>query len=174
MTTTLRRRRLHRRYLRLDRCHRPAGPGSGLIPQPPDNAGGSVPARWLGGRRGSGHGRQANVLLVNPALPVKTFARVLGHYSRELGLFSLEAAVRKMTGATAMAFGLQGRGELRVGHAPDITLFDAGKVIDRATYLTPTEQALGIEHVIVNGTAVWASGVPTGARPGQCLRRSDS
>jgi len=44
-------------------------------------------------------------------------------------------------------------------------------VIDRATYLSPTEQALGIEHVLVNGTAVWASGAPTGARPGRCLRR---
>ena len=103
-----------------------------------------------------------------------TFARVLGQYSRELGLFSLDAAVRKMTGATARAFGLQGRGELRVGHAADITVFDAGRVIDRATYLAPTEPALGIEHVSVNGTAVWASGVPTDARPGPCLRRSDS
>jgi N-acyl-D-amino-acid deacylase len=101
-----------------------------------------------------------------------TFARVLGHYSRELGLFPLEAAVRKMTGATAAAFGLQSRGELRVGYAADITVFDAGKVIDRATYLAPTEQALGIAHVIVNGTAVWASGAPTGARAGRCLRRA--
>jgi len=100
-----------------------------------------------------------------------TFARVLGHYCRELGLFPLEAAVRKMTGSTALAFGLHDRGEIRVGHAADITVFDAGKVIDRATYLSPTEQALGIEHVLVNGTAVWASGAPTGARPGHCLRR---
>lgn len=102
-----------------------------------------------------------------------TFARVLGHYSRDLGLFPLETAVHKMSGATARAFGLHGRGEIRVGHAADITVFDAHRVIDCATYLAPAQPALGIEHVLVNGTAVWAGGAITGARPGRCLRRPD-
>ena len=39
-----------------------------------------------------------------------TFPRVLGHYCREVGLFSLEQAVRKMTGLSAARFGLTGRG----------------------------------------------------------------
>jgi N-acyl-D-amino-acid deacylase len=38
-----------------------------------------------------------------------TFPRVLGHYSREVGLFPLETAVWKMTGLTAANFGLAGR-----------------------------------------------------------------
>jgi hypothetical protein len=39
-----------------------------------------------------------------------TFPRVLGHYARGLGLFSLEKAVHKMTGLTAKTFGLADRG----------------------------------------------------------------
>ena len=39
-----------------------------------------------------------------------TFPRVLGHYSREVGLFPLETAVWKMTGLTARNFGLAGPG----------------------------------------------------------------
>ena len=41
-----------------------------------------------------------------------TFPRVLGHYSRDVGLFPLETAVWKMTGLTARNFGLAGRGSL--------------------------------------------------------------
>ena len=42
-----------------------------------------------------------------------TFPRVLGHYCREVGLFGLEKAVRKMTGLSAARFGLAGRGVVR-------------------------------------------------------------
>ena len=42
-----------------------------------------------------------------------TFPRVLGHYCREVGLFGLEEAVRKMTGLSAARFGLAGRGVVR-------------------------------------------------------------
>ena len=41
-----------------------------------------------------------------------TFPRVLGHYSRDVGLFPLETAVWKMTGLTARNFGLHERGTL--------------------------------------------------------------
>ena len=44
-----------------------------------------------------------------------TFPRVLGHYARDLGLFSLEVAVHKMTGRTATVFRLRDRGVLRAG-----------------------------------------------------------
>ena len=36
-----------------------------------------------------------------------SFARVLGHYSRDVGLFPLEEAVRRMTGLPARQFGLR-------------------------------------------------------------------
>src|SRR6202158_3300771 len=61
-----------------------------------------------------------------------TFPRVLGHYSRELGLFPLEVAVHKMTGLSARQFRLEGRGEIRAGAFADIVVFDAATIGDRA------------------------------------------
>ncbi len=81
-----------------------------------------------------------------------TFPRVLGHYCRDLGLFGLEEAVRKMTGLPAARFGLSGRGAVTVGGYADITVFDPVTVIDRATFENPTMAAAGIEHVFVNGS----------------------
>jgi N-acyl-D-amino-acid deacylase len=100
-----------------------------------------------------------------------TFPRVLGHYSRELGVFPLETAVHKMTGLTAKTFGLADRGVLKEGYAADITLFDAGRVGESATFEKPIAPAQGIEAVIVNGMPVWQMGGPTGARPGKVLRK---
>jgi N-acyl-D-amino-acid deacylase len=100
-----------------------------------------------------------------------TFPRVLGHYSRDLKLFPLEAAVRKMTGLTARNFGLRDRGELRVGGFADITLFDAATVADAADFEQSAVPARGINTVFVNGEAVWEGGAATGARPGQVLSR---
>ena len=101
-----------------------------------------------------------------------TFPRVLGHYSRDLGLFPLETAVHKMTGLTAATFGLAGRGVLRAGAAADIVLFDAGQIAEGASFARPIQPAVGIDSVFVNGEAVWSGGKPTGARPGRLLRRS--
>ncbi len=98
-----------------------------------------------------------------------TFPRVLGHYSRDLGLFTLEEAVRKMTSLPARRFGLAGRGVLRSGAFADIAVFDAGKILDRANFETPTRAAVGIDRVFVNGACVWEDGAPTGRRPGRCL-----
>jgi N-acyl-D-amino-acid deacylase len=101
-----------------------------------------------------------------------TFPRVLGHYSRDLKLFPLEAAVRKMTGLTARNFSLRDRGELRPGAFADITLFDAATVADAADFERSALPARGIASVFVNGEAVWLDGAPTGARPGRVLSRS--
>ena len=100
-----------------------------------------------------------------------TFPRVLGHYCRELKLFSLETAVYKMTGLPAKKFGLSRRGVLQQGAHADITLFDAASVIDAADFKNSTEPAKGIATVIVNGVPVWADGKATGARPGRLLLR---
>jgi N-acyl-D-amino-acid deacylase len=100
-----------------------------------------------------------------------SFPRVLGHYSRELGLFPLEEAVRRMTGLTAARFGIRDRGVLRAGAHADLVVFDPTAVIDRASFDTPKKPAAGVETVLVNGRTVWRAGAPTGARPGRALRR---
>ncbi len=102
-----------------------------------------------------------------------TFPRVLGHYARELGLFSLEEAVRKMTSLTAAQFGLKDRGVLREGAFADLVLFDPETVIDTATFDDPKRPAAGIGLVMVNGRTVWQDGNHAGDRPGRALRRQD-
>jgi N-acyl-D-amino-acid deacylase len=99
------------------------------------------------------------------------FPRVLGHYSRDLGLFPLETAVRKMTGLTAKTFGLKDRGVLKEGAYADITVFDPKTVDETATWEKPIQAARGIDATIVNGAVVWRNGRPTGARSGRVLRR---
>jgi N-acyl-D-amino-acid deacylase len=102
-----------------------------------------------------------------------TFPRVLGHYSRDVGLFPLETAVWKMTGLTARNFGLHERGTLKAGHHADIVIFDAATVRDAANYETPTRPAEGIDTVIVNGAVTWQHGAHSGARNGQIITRKD-
>jgi N-acyl-D-amino-acid deacylase len=77
-----------------------------------------------------------------------------------------------MTGLTAAKFGLKDRGVLKAGAFADITIFDAAKIGDGATFEEPTQPARGIESVMVNGTPVWEGGKATGARPGKLLRNN--
>ncbi len=100
-----------------------------------------------------------------------TFPRVLGHYSREVGLFPLAEAVRRMTSLPALRFGLEGRGRIALGNWADITVFDPSSVGDRASFEEPTLASTGIEHVFVGGRPVWSEGKTTGERPGRVLRR---
>ena len=100
-----------------------------------------------------------------------TFPRVLGVYVRELQLLPLEVAVHKMTALNAAKIGLRDRGLVLPGQFADLTLFDAARVIDRATYTEPFAYGEGIEYVVVNGQVVLDQGKHTGARPGRSLRR---
>jgi N-acyl-D-amino-acid deacylase len=100
-----------------------------------------------------------------------TFPRVLGHYARDVGLFSLEEAVRRMTALPAAQFGLKDRGSLRAGAFADLVLFDPKTIADRATFEQPRLPAAGIDTVMVNGGTVWRDGAATGERPGRALRR---
>lgn len=100
-----------------------------------------------------------------------TFARVLGHYSRELDTLSMAEAVHRMTGMSADAFGLADRGHIREGAFADLVLFDEAAIIDRATFADPLLMPTGINEVVVNGTVVVDAGTHTGSLPGRALRR---
>jgi len=100
-----------------------------------------------------------------------TFARVLGHYARDLNLMTMAEGVARMTGRSADIFGLTDRGYLRPGHAADVVVFDPATIIDKGTFADPNQQPDGIQHVWVNGEPVVHNRRPTGARPGHVLRR---
>lgn len=102
-----------------------------------------------------------------------TFPRVLGHYVRDVKLFSLEEAVRKMTSLPAACFGLKDRGILKPGNFADLVIFDPDTITDSATFDDPVRPAQGIEQVMVNGRVVWKDGEHTGNRPGRALRLQD-
>lgn len=101
-----------------------------------------------------------------------SFPRVLGHYARDLGLFSLETAVHKMTGKVAEVFGLKGRGVIRTGAFADLVLFDPLTVRDAASFDTPTLPADGIVETWVAGQSSYVHGQgATSARAGRLLTR---
>jgi len=102
------------------------------------------------------------------------FPRVLGHYSRELKLFSLETAVRKMTGLPATTFGLKDRGVLKQGAYADIVIFDPAKIAETATWEKPIQPAAGIAATVVNGAIVWQNNRATGTRSGRVLKRESA
>ncbi len=101
-----------------------------------------------------------------------TFPRIISRYVRDEGLLPLEAAIHKMTGATARALKLRDRGLLREGYRADVAMFDPADFRDLATYAEPHRYPSGMRTtVIVNGTVVVDHAVHTGALPGVVLRR---
>jgi len=106
-----------------------------------------------------------------------THARVLGRYVRDSGALSLEAAVRKMTLQPAQRLeqvvpAMRAKGRVQVGADADLTVFDAARVVDRATYERPAQFSDGIIHVVVNGVFVVRNGASVAAYPGRAIRRS--
>jgi N-acyl-D-amino-acid deacylase len=102
-----------------------------------------------------------------------TFPRVLGKYVREEKLVTLEEMIRKMTSMVAAQMGFVRRGQLKVGWAADICVFDPARIIDKATFKDPAVYPEGIDKVIVNGQIVVDSGEHTGKLPGRVLRKNE-
>jgi len=116
---------------------------------------------------GKGHPRAAG-----------TSARVLGRYVREEKILSLMEAIRKMSYSPARLLedsvpAMRKLGRIKAGAAADITVFDAARVIDKATFEKPAQYSEGIEHVLVNGVFVVKSGaLVDGVLPGKAVRRN--
>jgi len=88
-----------------------------------------------------------------------TFSRVLGRHVREMKALDLMTAIRKMTSMPAQRLApfvpaMRSKGRIAQGSDADITVFDAERVIDRATYEKPMQFSEGIVHVLVGGTFV--------------------
>ncbi len=99
-----------------------------------------------------------------------SFARLLGKFVREEKLIPLEEAIRKLTSLPAGNLKLDRRGRLAEGYFADVVVFDPETIEDRATFAQPHQYAVGVVHVLVNGTPVLKDGEHTDARPGRFLR----
>jgi N-acyl-D-aspartate/D-glutamate deacylase len=111
-----------------------------------------------------------------------TFAfttQLLGRGVREMGLVSVEEAVRQLTGIPARLYGMRERGRLEEGWHGDVVVFDVDRIAKGPTYTrfdlpagAPRlyAEAEGIDHVFVNGQEIVREGAETGARPGAVLR----
>ncbi len=98
------------------------------------------------------------------------FPRVLARYVRELGVLTLEEAIKKMTSMPADQYNQKDRGRIIAGAYADLVVFDADKIQDQATYTDPHRYPTGIEHVMINGKFVIKSGALTGERPGMWIK----
>jgi N-acyl-D-amino-acid deacylase len=99
-----------------------------------------------------------------------SFARVLGKFTRDEKLLTLEEAIRKLAALPAETLRLDHRGRLLEGYFADVTVFDPTRVQDHATYADPHRYATGVAHVFVNGVQVLRDGQHTGAKPGRFVR----
>jgi N-acyl-D-amino-acid deacylase len=108
---------------------------------------------------------------VNPAT-YGAFPRILGRYGRQLGLFSLEEAVRRMTSFPAERIGLQDVGRVTEGAWGDLVILNPDTVLDNATPECPDVAPTGIETVLISGRIAASKGqVVCSERLGRVLRR---
>jgi dihydroorotase len=105
-----------------------------------------------------------------------TFARVLGQYVREQKALGLMDAVRKSSLMPAqrlesMSPQMREKGRIKVGADADISVFDAARVIDKATYENAARYSEGFRYVLVGGAFVVRDGkVQEDLSPGQGIR----
>jgi N-acyl-D-amino-acid deacylase len=104
---------------------------------------------------------------------------LLGYWVRDRHEFSLEEAVRMITLAPALAWGMHDRGLLRPGMVADVNVFDpatVGPAVPRLVDDLPAggrrleQRSHGFLATLVNGEVTIHHGETTGATPGRLLR----
>lgn len=91
----------------------------------------------------------------------------LGHWIREKGILSLEEGIRRLTSIPARIYGIKDRGQIAVGKAADLVVFDPGTI-----HADPAEpvwdlpgggerlisRSRGIYYTFVNGASIVEDG----------------
>jgi len=101
-----------------------------------------------------------------------TYPRYVGKYARDEGLLTLEEAVRRMSGLAAETFSLKDYGLIEPGRRANLVIFDAEKIIDRATFDDPKQYSDGIEYVVVGGRVMVDRGESVQPGAGVAVRRA--
>jgi len=109
----------------------------------------------------------------------ETSTRLLGHWVREQQALTLEDAVYRLTGKTALMHDITDRGFIAAGKIADITIFDPDTIAPKPREpvanlpgggVQVKRDAVGIDRVIVNGQVLFENGGLTDALPGQIIR----
>jgi len=107
------------------------------------------------------------------------FTHLLAYWVRVRGEFTLEEAIQMMSSAPAEAWGFRDRGELRVGFAADINIFDPDVVAPELPMIAHdlpagarriVQKSKGFLATVVGGVVTMQEGQSTGATPGRLLR----
>jgi N-acyl-D-aspartate/D-glutamate deacylase len=105
-----------------------------------------------------------------------SYARVLGHYVRDLKALTLTDALRKMTLMPAqrlerIAPMMKNKGRIRVGADADLTIFNPQTIIDKSTFEQPAKYSEGVVHVLVGGVFVVKDAkLQADVNPGRAIR----
>jgi N-acyl-D-amino-acid deacylase len=100
-----------------------------------------------------------------------TYPKIFHEYVAQKHVLTLEQAVRRSSSLPAQQMGLKDRGRLAVGAFADVIAFDAAQFADRSTYTRPTELAVGMKYVLVNGILAIDASQYTEKTAGRVLRR---
>ena len=100
-----------------------------------------------------------------------TFPKKWAEYVRGKKVMTPEAFVHQSSALTAQTFGIKDRGVLAAGKFADVVVFDDATFKDQATYEKPTELAVGMKYVVVNGKVAVDDGTYAGITPGVGITR---
>ena len=107
------------------------------------------------------------------------FSRTLGRYVREEGVLDLVTALGKRTilparRVQAAAPAMARKGRLQRGADADVVVFDPDTILDRATVRDPSQEAAGIDWVLVAGVPVKTpDGIDRDQRPGRPITSAE-
>lgn len=106
---------------------------------------------------------------------------VLAYWTREIGLYTMGEAIRRLTSGPARILDLKDRGVLAAGMRADVNVFDADRVAEcqpelvhdfpggAARYI---QRSVGYKTTILNGQVNVVDGEHTGVRAGKVLRHA--
>jgi N-acyl-D-aspartate/D-glutamate deacylase len=104
---------------------------------------------------------------------------LLGHWVREQQVMTLEEAVHRLTGRTALMHDIHDRGFVAAGKVADLVVFDPDTITSKprepvndlpAGGARVKRDAVGIDYVVVNGSVLLDQGELTDALPGRIVR----